>query len=354
MGAFKRWIPNKKGKTAYWYIRYTVNKKPKWESIGKVGEVTKTVAEAVLAEKKKQIKLGLYDMLSADIPTFSEYKDEYHYYIKDIKQIRSHIRTKQVLDRFQSNYGSYRLNEISSEVIDNYKTQRQNDGIKNSTINRELTIISGFFSYAYKNKKFFGRNPVSEAGRLEYNSVIERILRPEEEIKLLECCDKYLKDIVQIALNTGMRQGEIFKLRWDWIDFENNFIALPQTHTKSKRERKIPLNQTVRKILMTRKLSSGGTDYVFMSPTGINKYINNVTRSFKTACKRAGIDYLRFHDLRHTAATRLVESGIPLHTVSKLLGHTSVTTTERYSHPENSVIRATEILFEYNNSRFQK
>jgi len=190
MGVFKRWIPNKKGKTAYWYIRYTINKKPKWESIGRVGEVTKTVADAILAERKKQIRLGTYDMLRADIPTYSEYKDEYYKYIKDIKQIRSHIRTKQVLDRFENIYGSYKLNEINSENIDNYKTQRQNDGIKNSTINRELTIISGFFSYAYKNKKFFGRNPVSEAGRLEDNTVIERILRPEEEIKLLESCEE--------------------------------------------------------------------------------------------------------------------------------------------------------------------
>jgi len=340
MGVFKRLITSKKGETPYWYIRYTVNKKLKWESIGKVGEVTKSVADAVLAERKKQIRLGTYDMLRADIPTVSEYKDEYYNYIKDIKQIRSHIRTKQVLYRFEKIFSSYKLNEVNSEYIDNYKTQRQNDGIKNSTINRELTIISGFFSYAYKNKKFFGRNPVSEAGRLEDNTVIERILRPEEEIRLLEFCEGYLKDIVQIALNTGMRQGEIFKLRWDWIDFENNFISLPQTHTKSRKERKIPLNQTVRKILMTRKLSSGGTDYVFMSPTGLNKYINNVTRSFKTACKRAGIDHLRFHDLRHTAATRLVESGIPLHTVSKLLGHTSVRTTERYSHPGESLINA--------------
>ncbi|NIP39236.1 MAG: site-specific integrase [Candidatus Dadabacteria bacterium] len=344
MGVFKRWITSKKGKTAYWYIRYTVNKKLKWESVGKVGEVTKAVAQTHLEERKKQIRLGTYGVMTTEIPTLSEYKDEYYKYVKDIKQIRSHIRTKQVLDRFECIYGSYKLNEISSEIIDSYKAQRQNDGAKNSTINRELTIISGLFSYAYKNKKFFGINPVSEAGKLEDNTVMERILKPGEETKLLACCEGYLKDIVQIALNTGMRQGEIFRLRWDWIDFNNNFIALPQTHTKSKKERKIPLNQTVRKILMKRKLSSGGSDYVFMSPQGLDQYINNVTRSFRTACKKAGIENLRFHDLRHTAATRLVEYKIPIHTVSKLLGHMSVRTTERYSHPEDTLKDAVNIL----------
>jgi len=99
---------------------------------------------------------------------------------------------------------------------------------------------------------------------------------------------------------------------------------------------------------MTRKLTSGGTDHAFMSPTGINKNINNVKRSFKTACKKAGIDNLRFHDLRHTAATRLVESGIPLHTVAKLLGNSSVRTTERYSHPEDSLREAVERLANQN------
>jgi len=348
MGVFKRWIKSKKGKTAYRYIRYPYHGKDKWESLGKATEITKTVAEAILAERKKQIRLGKYEMIKAKIPTVSEYSIVYYKYIKEIKQIRSYERTNSVLDMFNKIYGSKRLNEIGSEGIDNYKELRQKEGIKNSTINRELTIISGFFSYAYRNKKFFGRNPVSEAGRLEDHTVKERILKPDEEQRLLDSCDGYLKDIVQIALNTGMRQGEIFNLKWDWIDFDNNFISLPQTHTKSKKERKIPLNQTVRKILMTRKLSSGGTDYVFMSPLGLNKNIRNVKWSYKTACKKAGIDNLRFHDLRHTCATRLVESGIPLHTVAKLLGHSSVRTTERYSHPEDSLRDAVEKLANLN------
>lgn len=81
-----------------------------------------------------------------------------------------------------------------------------------------------------------------------------------------------------------------------------------------------------------------------MSPQGLDKNINTVKRSFKTSCKKAGIEKLRFHDLRHTCATRLVESGIPLHTVAKLLGHSSIRTTERYSHPEDTLRDAVDIL----------
>lgn len=67
-------------------------------------------------------------------------------------------------------------------------------------------------------------------------------------------------------------------------------------------------------------------------------------RSFKEACKKARIEGIRFHDLRHTAATRLVEAGIPLHAVAELVGHSSIRMTERYSHPNESVVRAAEVL----------
>ncbi|MFB3148626.1 MAG: site-specific integrase, partial [Thermodesulfobacteriota bacterium] len=83
------------------------------------------------------------------------------------------------------------------------------------------------------------------------------------------------------------------------------------------------------------------------SQTGHLYWLN---RSFKTACKLANIEGFRFHDLRHTAATRLVEAGIPLHAVAKLLGHSTVKITERYSHPEESVRRGTDILANYSST----
>jgi integrase len=149
-----------------------------------------------------------------------------------------------------------------------------------------------------------------------------------------------------------MRQGEILGLRWDWIDFEKNFISIPQSNTKSKKERKIPINTVLRLLLNERKFATESKEFVFPSPK-VNpkpsrqekeKHLAWVKRSFKTACKKAGIENLRFHDLRHTAATRLVEAGIPLHAVAKLLGHSTVRVTERYSHPEESVQKAVDIL----------
>jgi len=90
MSEFKRSRKDKNGKKKeYWYIRYTLNGKDKWESVGEVGIITKTVAQAKLAERKRQIRLGQLDMIGADIPTLSKFSVEYIKYQRDVKNKRS-------------------------------------------------------------------------------------------------------------------------------------------------------------------------------------------------------------------------------------------------------------------------
>ncbi len=229
--------------------------------------------------------------------------------------------------------------------------QRLNEGAKPATVNRELSVIKYLFNLARKWHRFFGDNPVSQSGLLEVHNLIERILTPEEEQRLLEASPKYLQDIILIALNTGMRQAEILSLRWEWLELENNLITLPQTNTKSKKTRRIPINLVVRKILLERKIQSCGNEFVFPRTKGQISHLTWLKHSFKTACKKAGVKNLRFHDLRHTAATRAVEFGIPLDAIKKLLGHSTIKVTERYSHPESSVQEAVEMLANFSLNR---
>ena len=99
------------------------------------------------------------------------------------------------------------------------------------------------FNHAEKRNKFFGKNPVRESGIPQFNDKKERVLTIDEQHRLLNACTNHLRDILQIALNTGMRRGEILGLRWEWIDFDENIINLPQTHTKTNRARKVPVNE---------------------------------------------------------------------------------------------------------------
>lgn len=142
-----------------------------------------------------------------------------------------------------------------------------------------------------------------------------------------------------------MRKNEILTLKWDNLDLENNIITIDHTNTKSKKTRRIPINSTLRQILIESKLKSAGNAYVFLSTKGDRyKRHDSLKQIFSRACKLAKIEGLRFHDLRHTSATRMIESGANIVAVSRILGHADLKTTMRYAHPEESLKDAVERL----------
>ncbi|HEX3033987.1 MAG TPA: site-specific integrase [Thermodesulfobacteriota bacterium] len=351
MGVLKRWISSKDGtKTPCWYIRYTVNGKEKWESIGKAGQITKTVAQQRLEERKRQVRLGQLDMIGAKIPTLSEFAEDYVKHIRDIKGNRSWQDALHKLKRLKDAFGSKKLSQISSSDIDDYKLKRLQD-VKPATVNRELACLSHIFNLAKREKKFFGNNPVSEARLLPEHNQVERILTFEEEERLLALSNPYLKPIIITALNTGMRKNEILTLKWSNVDLDGNIITLEHTNTKSKKMRRIFINSILRKLLLEQKLRSGGSEFVFLSQEGRPyKRHDSLKGAFERLCKKAEITGFRFHDLRHTFATRAIELGISIVAVSRILGHADLKTTMRYAHPEDSLRDAVEKIGNFNQS----
>jgi len=157
----------------------------------------------------------------------------------------------------------------------------------------------------------------------------ERILKREEEAKLLAACDTPqrapLRAILMCALDTGMRQGEIFSLRWRDVEFENGLLNIQAFHTKTMKERQVAI--ITRLALELERLRASAPD----NPNGLVFGISdNVKRSFGAARGDAGLKDVRFHDLRQTAATRLVGAHVPLSEVGRVLGHTQANTTYRY------------------------
>lgn len=142
-----------------------------------------------------------------------------------------------------------------------------------------------------------------------------------------------------------MRKNEILTLKWSNVDLDNNIITLEHTNTKNKKTRRIPINSVLRKLLVEQKLKSGGNQFVFLSQEGKPyKRHDSLKGAFERLCKKAGISGLRFHDLRHTAATRMIEAGASIVSVSKILGHADLKTTMRYTHPDTSLKEAVELL----------
>ena len=145
--------------------------------------------------------------------------------------------------------------------------------------------------------------------------------------RLLRECSGHLNPIVIVALNTGMRRGEILNLKWENVDTNQRLIYIMGSKSGEKRE--IPINNLLLELLKRLRRSSK-SDYVFSHKDG--SPFGKVDKSFRSACKRAGIKDLRFHDLRHTFASHLVMSGVDLKTIQELLGHKSLEMTLRYAH----------------------
>lgn len=220
--------------------------------------------------------------------------------------------------------------------IEPKKKQRESAGAdpktrKPSTINRELNILSTIFSMAMRHK-LVESNPVREVRKMPENNRRVRYLRDEEEPLLLSALAggrEHIRPLVIVAVGTGMRRGDQFNLRWEQVDFQRDVIHVP--NSKTGNDYPVPMNEEVRAIMLGLKRQSKDSDYVFLNPETGAPY-KDVKKAFGTACRKAGIKNLHWHDLRHTFGTRLAEAGHSEATIAELMGHTDPKTTRRYTH----------------------
>ena len=235
-----------------------------------------------------------------------------------------------------------RLRDITPMLIEKYKQQRLNTTTLHkrkrspATVNRELQVLSKVFSMAYDNG-LVETNPMRRVHKLREAPARERYLTNEEEKSLFAILvgrRAHIRPIVVVALQTGMRQGEILGLKWENIDFEQGTIYV--AHTKTGRPRKLPMSGPVEAELRSLKQDSLPHEHVFSySRTGLK--LTTFRHAWEGACTAAKISGLRFHDLRHTFATRLRARGVHEMDIMSLLGHTTLQMTSRYTHamPQN-------------------
>jgi len=263
------------------------------------------------------------------------------YYRLEASTKRSWRRIRLSLDHLKRAFKGRMVSEITKLRIDEYKDKRL-ERVDGPTINRELGTLSHLFSKAV-GWRHAAANPVKGIMRYPENEPINRPLTREEEPRLLAAASRRLRAIILIALNTGMRRNEILSLRWGNINLSEGQIELEAGNTKAKKKRLVPLNATAVAALRTLPRTH---DLLFRSPTR-KGHIKDVKTAFHAACEKAGIDDLRFHDLRHTFGTRLVEAGVDIVTVQKLMGHSRIEMTLRYAHSsEDSQRRAVAKLTE--------
>jgi excisionase family DNA binding protein len=266
---------------------------------------------------------------------FKPWGKVYHdvYMVTNRKNFKPDVYRLQILCDYFKNTD---LRTISPLDIERFKASRLRRGNTKSTVNRYLQLMGKMFNLAV-GEGYLEKNPARKVKSFsEKDNLKERILTEKEEKKLMENCSDTLKSIIAVALNTGMRRAEILNLRWCQIDFQAKRIKVEKT--KNGRVRFIPINDGLFKQILKRKNENGQSAFVFLNPATKKPFLDMKT-PFKRACRISGIEGLRFHDLRHTFATRLVEKGIHIRNIRDLLGHFSVTVTERYAHSNDEQMR---------------
>jgi integrase len=269
--------------------------------------------------------------------------------------------------RIKSNFREYLefpLKNINTWLIEKWRIEQLIQNKTASTVNRDVIALRALLSKSVEWGEL-EEHPLKTLKPLKTdNSGKVRYLTPEEEIRLREALitreatirekrnsgnswrqkrgyslfpphedDKfvnYLRPMVLLSLNTGLRKGELFSIRWENISFANKNLTIEGYFAKNGKTRHIPLNSEAIDVLKIWHDQRQGEDYVFSSKHG--KQMTNIKRSWKKVLSLANIKNFRWHDLRHHFASKLVMAGVDLNTVRELLGHADITTTLRYAH----------------------
>lgn len=316
-----------KKRNGEWHIDFRANGRRVREKVGP----SKGEAENALAIRKAEVIHGRYKFQSRQsVPSFQEFSKRYLRYAEVTKPgIRNERYRISILVR---TFRHRKLSDLKAWDAEKYKAERSQK-VKPATINRELGNLKHMMTMAVT-WGYINENPFSCVKLLHVPKKVERVLTTDEECLLLAACDRirspFLRPIVIIALNTGMRRGEILSLQWNQVDLLNRTIRIYNGKTRSS-ERVIPMNNTVFTVC-TQLAKQRSDDLVFPSPRKGKDKILDPKKAYAKAVRLAGIAHVRFHDLRHAFATRLVRAGVDLITLQKLLGHASIAMTARYSH----------------------
>jgi integrase len=217
--------------------------------------------------------------------------------------------------------------------------------LRPATVNRELACIRSLFNFYIRQDVLVG-NPVSRIRFLAENNEHTRVLTFDEQSAYLAECSQPLRDVAALLVETGMRPDEIYRLRVVNVNLKSGYVFNPYGKTKSAK-RKIPLTTTAAAILHKRLQTAKGS-YVFGSQDDPNKPITKLNKPHGTAIKRCKVPKFRLYDLRHTFATRAVESEVDLVTLAALLGHSKISMIQRYAHPAEThkaeAIRKIELM----------
>lgn len=295
----------------------------------------------------------------------------------------ANIRTaKATVARLKGNFPDLqhkKLKDVTPWLVEKWRAARLKGGAKPTTVNRDLDDLKSSLAKAV-HWGFLDAHPLATVKRSRVDSSpTPRFLGDDEQLRLGQAFDArderirqqrdnanawrrergypelpslqdaafadHLKPMVLLSLHTGLRQGELFKLAWADVDLTRANLTIHGAHAKTGQTRHIPLNDEALEVLrLWQSQAPEPHDLVFPGKNG--RPLNNVRKAWQAVLSAAGIEKFRWHDMRHTFASRLVMLGVDLNTVRELLGHSDYKMTLRYAHlaPEHKAAAVARLV----------
>jgi integrase len=293
----------------------------------------KKIADTIEVKIRHELATGVWFQRSEGDSRL--FKDVWAKYLVEDAQDKAPAtvsRAKQCEKHLIPFFGEMTLNQITPADLSAYRAMRRAAGVKTATAIKELQFVRRVFTLCKRNWKYIRQSPFEDFEMPADDTRRVRFLEPGQFDRLVEACPAWLQPIVLLARYTGMRKGNVLGLTWNQVDLENRVINLDRT--KNGDRLSLPLTETAYLTLVERKqVNRKNLDCPFVfHRDGMPYSPNQVSMSFRRACKRARIPDFRFHDLRHDFASTLVRNGTDLYRVQHLLGHKDSRMTQRYAH----------------------
>lgn len=273
------------------------------------------------------------------------------------------------------------LHELTPYEIERWRAaKRKAKGNKSATLNRDVACLKAALSWGAR-QGYLGSSPLLGIQMLQERDSQDmiRYLSAEEESRLIAALDNreeklrakrdrfntwrqergyhllpnlrkctyadHLKPMVSLSLYTGLRRGELFDLTWADVDIDHAILTVRRAAAKSGRSRHVPLNDAAVECLKAWRSQTKGQELVFQNPKKGGRF-GHVNDSWRAVMRAANLKSFRWHDMRHTFASRLVMAGVDLNTVRELLGHADIKMTLRYAHLSPETKRAAVALLQ--------
>lgn len=240
------------------------------------------------------------------------------------------VRVRVVFSNLKKTLPIQSLRDFTPELLEEYKQRRKAVGIQSSTINREITTFKSAMKKAaewnYASPNIWGvrKLPTVKKRPVFYTT--------EELNALLKWSDPYWQTVIHLGVYLGLRRGEILNLQWDHVDFENDIVKIRSSeewHPKDREEREIPMRSTLKNYLLNWKaVSRNGTSKI----VPWNYSVISFSQGFSRIVKKADVNKGSLHTLRHTFASHLATAGVDLLRIGRMMGHSTVVTTQIYAH----------------------